>query len=149
MKKMSAAVHDHLNQLIANWNVLYVKLHHYHWYVKGSDFFTLHEKFQELYEEAAQHIDELAERLLALKGRPLSRMSDFLKVSHIQEAEGDESAADMVEQLINDYTVMLRDLKTGMTAAQEAGDEITADMLLSIQSSLDKHVWMLSAFLGK
>lgn len=146
---MSAAVHDHLNQLIANWNVLYVKLHHYHWYVKGSDFFTLHEKFQELYEEAAQHIDELAERLLALKGRPLSRMSDFLKVSHIQEAEGDESAADMVEQLINDYTVMLRDLKTGMTAAQEAGDEITADMLLSIQSSLDKHVWMLSAFLGK
>lgn len=146
---MSTAVHDHLNQLIANWNVLYVKLHHYHWYVKGSDFFTLHAKFQELYEEAALHIDELAERLLALKGRPLSRMSDFLKISHVKEAEGGESAEDMVEQLISDYTVMLRDLSGGMAAAQEAGDEITADMLLSIKSSLEKHLWMLGAFLGK
>ena len=146
---MNTAVHDHLNQLIANWNVLYVKLHHYHWYVKGSDFFTLHAKFQELYEEAALHIDELAERLLALKGRPLSRMSDFLKISHVKEAEGGESAEDMVEQLISDYTVMLRDLSGGMAAAQEAGDEITADMLLSIKSSLEKHLWMLGAFLGK
>jgi DNA-binding ferritin-like protein (oxidative damage protectant) len=146
---VNTAVHDHLNQLIANWNVLYVKLHHYHWYVKGSDFFTLHAKFQELYEEAALHIDELAERLLALKGRPLSRMSDFLKISHVKEAEGGESAEDMVEQLISDYTVMLRDLSGGMAAAQEAGDEITADMLLSIKSSLEKHLWMLGAFLGK
>jgi starvation-inducible DNA-binding protein len=149
MKTVNTAVHDHLNQLIANWNVLYVKLHHYHWYVKGSDFFTLHAKFQELYEEAALHIDELAERLLALKGRPLSRMSDFLKISHVKEAEGGESAEDMVEQLISDYTVMLRDLSGGMAAAQEAGDEITADMLLSIKSSLEKHLWMLGAFLGK
>ncbi|HEY2420731.1 MAG TPA: ferritin-like domain-containing protein, partial [Neobacillus sp.] len=41
-----------LNKQIANWTVLYVKLHNYHWYVKGGQFFTLHVKFEEFYNEA-------------------------------------------------------------------------------------------------
>lgn len=31
-----------LNKQIANWGVLYVKIHNYHWFVKGKNFFTLH-----------------------------------------------------------------------------------------------------------
>ncbi|WP_374718123.1 Dps family protein, partial [Neobacillus sp.] len=53
-----------LNKQIANWAVLYLKLHNYHWFVKGDQFFTLHAKFEEFYNEAADHLDELAERLL-------------------------------------------------------------------------------------
>lgn len=41
-----------LNVQISNWSILYTKLHRYHWYVKGPLFFTLHEKFEELYNEA-------------------------------------------------------------------------------------------------
>ena len=61
-----------LNQQIANWNVLYTKLHQFHWYVKGPHFFNLHAKFEELYEEAASTIDEFAEQLLANSGSPIS-----------------------------------------------------------------------------
>lgn len=61
-------VTDVLNRQIANWTVLYVKLHNVHWYVKGNQFFTLYLKFEELYTEASLHIDELAERVLALRG---------------------------------------------------------------------------------
>ncbi|MDV2888516.1 ferritin-like domain-containing protein, partial [Alkalihalophilus pseudofirmus] len=50
-----------LNKQIANWSVLYMKLHNYHWYVKGEQFFTLHVKFEEFYNEAGLHVDELAE----------------------------------------------------------------------------------------
>ncbi|HIW33187.1 MAG TPA: DNA starvation/stationary phase protection protein, partial [Candidatus Paenibacillus intestinavium] len=67
-------IQEQLNRQIANWSVLYVKLHNYHWYVKGTQFFTLHAKFQELYEEATLHVDEIAERLLAVKGQPLAKM---------------------------------------------------------------------------
>lgn len=28
-----------LNQQVANWTVLYTKIHNYHWYVKGPHFF--------------------------------------------------------------------------------------------------------------
>ncbi|RJX39696.1 DNA starvation/stationary phase protection protein [Paenibacillus pinisoli] len=142
-------VQQHLNRQIANWSVLYIKLHNYHWYVKGSQFFTLHEKFQEFYEEAALHVDEIAERLLAVKGQPIAKMSDYLEESSIKEANGNETAVEMVDQLIHDFTVIIEELKQGMEVAQQSGDETTADMLLAIHTSLEKHVWMLSAFNGR
>lgn len=142
-------VQQHLNRQVANWSILYTKLHNYHWYVKGSQFFTLHIKFQELYEEAALHVDEIAERLLAVKGQPIARMSDFLEESTIKEASGKETAEQMVDQLIKDFSSVTEELKEGMEAAEEAGDETTADMLLAIHKKLEKHVWMLSAFNGK
>jgi starvation-inducible DNA-binding protein len=143
------AIHDVLNRQISSWSVLYVKLHHYHWYVNGPQFFTLHAKFQELYEEAALHVDELAERLLALSGKPLARMSDYLQTSSVQEAQIGETAEQMVDTLIQDYTVLIAELKEGMTAAQEQSDETTADLLLAIHTGLEKHVWMLKAFNSK
>lgn len=137
---------DVLNKQIANWSVLYIKLHNYHWYVKGTQFFTLHVKFQEFYEEAALHVDELAERLLALKGAPVATMAEYLKIASIKEASGSESATQMVETLIADFSTVIGELKQGMEIAQGAGDETTADMLLAIHTTLEKHVWMLTAF---
>lgn len=139
-------LHNELNKQIANWSILYIKLHNFHWYVKGPQFFTLHAKFQELYEEAALHVDEIAERLLAIKGQPLARMSDYLKVSSIQEANNNETAEQMVDQLIADFSTVIQELKEAMAIADQAGDETTADILLAIHTSLEKHVWMLSAF---
>ncbi|OBZ10985.1 MULTISPECIES: Dps family protein [Bacillales] len=147
--KTNTTVQQHLNRQIANWSVLYIKLHNYHWYVKGSQFFTLHAKFQELYEEAALHVDEIAERLLAVKGTPIATMKDYLKTSSIEEASNKEDATQMVDQLITDFTTVIGELKEGMEAAQKADDETTADMLLAIHTTLEKHVWMLSAFNGK
>ncbi|CAM4409558.1 Dps family protein [Paenibacillus tarimensis] len=141
-------IHNVLNKQIANWSVLYVKLHNYHWYVKGQQFFTLHAKFQELYEEAALHIDEIAERLLALQGQPVAKMTDYLSLSSVKEADGSENAVAMVDAVIKDFTTIIQELKDGISLAQEAGDETTADMLLAIHTSLEKHVWMLRAFNG-
>ncbi|BAU28388.1 starvation-inducible DNA-binding protein [Aneurinibacillus soli] len=137
-----------LNQQIANWTVLYVKLHNYHWYVKGNQFFTLHAKFEEFYNEASLHIDELAERLLALKGQPVATMKACLALASIQEATNEENAQQMVQILIDDFEQMNKELKEGMELADEKNDEVTGDMLLAIHSSLEKHIWMLTSFLG-
>jgi len=138
-----------LNKQIANWSVLYMKLHNYHWYVKGGQFFTLHTKFEEFYNEAGLHVDELAERLLAIGGNPVATMKECLEISSIQEAEGNESADEMVQSVINDFSIIIGELKEGMSLAGELNDETTGDMLLAIHSGLEKHVWMLTAFLGK
>lgn len=138
-----------LNNQIANLNVMYVKLHHYHWYVTGEHFFTLHTKFEELFGEAAVHIDELAERLLALGEKPVATMSGYLELASVQEAKGDESARSMVDTISNDYAQIISELKQGMLAAESVNDETTGDILLAIHSSLEKHVWMLNAFLAK
>ncbi|MDE5415455.1 Dps family protein [Alkalihalobacterium chitinilyticum] len=136
-----------LNKQIANWSVLFVKLHNYHWYVKGPQFFTLHAKFEEFYNEAALHIDELAERLLALKGHPVATMKEYLETASVSEATGNETADDMVSAIIQDFDTLIDELKEGMEAADTLGDETTADMLLAIHQSLEKHNWMLRSFL--
>jgi starvation-inducible DNA-binding protein len=138
-----------LNKQIANWSVLFIKLHNYHWYVKGNQFFTLHTKFEEFYNEASLHIDELAERLLAIGGQPVATMKECLEMASVQEANGNESAEEMVQSISNDFSLLVGELKEGMSIAEQANDEITGDMLLAIHSSLEKHVWMLKAYLGK
>lgn len=140
---------DLLNKQVANWSVLYVKLHNYHWYVKGNQFFTLHVKFQELYEEAALHIDEIAERLLAIEGKPEATMSGYLKLSSVKEASGEETAEQMVDTLIDDFAIVIAELKEAMEEFEKKGDDTTADMLLAIHSSLEKHTWMLKSFNGR
>lgn len=137
-----------LNKQIANWGLLYVKLHNFHWYVKGNQFFTLHVKFEELYNEAALHVDELAERLLSIGGQPAATMKAFMEFSSLKEASGSETATKMVEAVIEDFTILTQELKAGMQACEEVQDETTSDMLLAIQTSLEKHRWMLQSFLG-
>ncbi|MDR6552984.1 Dps family protein [Paenibacillus qinlingensis] len=137
-----------LNKQIANWNLLFVKLHNFHWYVKGNQFFTLHVKFEELYNEAALHVDELAERLLAIGGQPAATMKAYLEISSLKEALGTETATKMVEAIIEDFTILTQELKAGMQICEEASDDTTSDMLLAIQTSLEKHRWMLQSFLG-
>ncbi|QOR65968.1 DNA starvation/stationary phase protection protein [Cytobacillus suaedae] len=146
---MSKQLTEIVNKQIANWSVLYIKLHNYHWFVKGPAFFTLHDKFEELYTEAAVHIDELAERLLALEGQPVATMKEILEVSTVKEAMGDESADQMVQVITDDFNIMTSELKEGMSVADEVDDETTGDMLLAIHQSLEKHIWMLKSFLGK
>ncbi len=146
---MSDKLIETVNKQVANWTVLYVKLHNYHWFVKGANFFTLHEKFEEFYTEAALHIDELAERLLALQGAPVATMKECLELSSIKEADGNETAEQMVQIIHDDFTLLAEELKQGMELAGEVGDETTGDMLLAIHQSLEKHNWMLKSFLGK
>jgi starvation-inducible DNA-binding protein len=145
---MSSSVQQALNKQIANWSLLYVKLHNYHWYVKGNQFFTLHLKFEELYNEAGLHVDELAERVLALVGYPAATMKAYLEQSSLKEANGTESAAQMVETIIEDFSIVINELKQAMAISQEASDETTSDMLLAIHTILEKHRWMLRSFLG-
>lgn len=146
---MSKSLTQVLNTQIANWSLLFIKLHNYHWYVKGPQFFTLHLKFEELYTEAALHVDNLAERLLALKGEPVATLRGILEQATVQEASGNENAEQMVRALAGDFGTLIGELKEGMAIAEEQNDETTGDMLLAIHSSLEKHVWMLESFLGK
>jgi starvation-inducible DNA-binding protein len=136
-----------MNQQLANWNVLYTKLHRFHWYVKGPHFFTLHEKFEELYEEAARTIDELAERLLITGGKPISTLKEYIQFASIGETSEKLSAEEMVQTIVNDYSQIISELKTGKEAAEQENDEVTSDMFTELIEKLSKHNWMLTSFL--
>lgn len=136
------------NLQIANWNVLYTKLHRFHWYVKGPHFFTLHAKFEELYNEAATTIDELAERLLSIGGNPISTLKEYIQVATIEETTEVLTAEEMVQTIVNDFSLIIAELKVGMVAAEQNDDEITSGMFEDLIEKLEKHNWMLNSFLG-
>ncbi|MER1986686.1 MAG: Dps family protein [Solibacillus sp.] len=138
-----------LNELVATWSVLYTKLHNYHWYVSGSSFFTLHAKFEELYNEVTLNLDDVAERILSKGSKPVATMKEHLQLSIVEEASGKESAEEMVEQTIVDFKLVMDAINNGMELASAAGDDRTEDLLNAQYQSLEKHTWMLTAFLGK
>ena len=137
-----------LNEQLSDWNLLFVKLHNYHWNVKGSDFFILHEKFEGLYDEAAGHIDEIAERVLALGEVPAGSLKEYLELTSLEETTGKENSREMVEQVVADFKAVVASAKNGIDVAGEAGDETTVDLLTQIHVSLEKHIWLFTAFLG-
>lgn len=142
------ALEKQMNLLIANWTTMYMKLHNFHWYVKGHNFFTLHIKFEELYDEAAGYIDDIAERLLSISGKPVATLRESLELATIKEAAGNETPDQMVAAIVADFEVLDKELREGMSIAEEAGDEATSDLLLGVVSTLEKHRWMLNAFLN-
>ena len=145
---MSAALNKELNKQVATWSVMYTKLHNYHWFVKGPSFFTLHEKFEELYDEATLHMDEIAERLLTLGVNPVATLKEHLELSAVKEATNKESANEMVETVVKDFDLIMKSLKKGMDEAAKDEDDMTEDMLNAIYQKIEKHQWMLNAFLG-
>ena len=108
-----------LNQQVANWTVAYTKLHNFHWYVKGSNFFSLHEKFEELYNEASQYVDDLAERILAIGGNPVGTLKESLEISIVDEAGKNYSAEQMVEAFSNDLTHISEQLVKSIEVAEK------------------------------
>lgn len=138
-----------VNKEIANFNVLYTKLHNYHWNVNGPHFFSLHVKLEELYNEVTLNMDELAERLLALGAKPVATIKEYMELTTIKEATGSEKTETMVKNIISDFESLSDEFAEIISIAEENSDEVTGDMLVGMKKSLNKHTWMLRAYLGK
>ncbi|MBF7016540.1 Dps family protein [Staphylococcus durrellii] len=138
-----------LNKQVANWTVAFTKLHNFHWYVKGPNFFSLHTKFEELYDEASQYIDDLAERILAVGGNPVATLKESLEISIIEEAGKGYKAEEMVEELSKDFTNVAKQLDEAIAVASNADDDVTEDMFIGMQTNIEKHNWMLKSYLGE
>lgn len=149
MAKSNEEVIKVLNQQVANWTVAFTKLHNFHWYVKGPNFFSLHTKFEELYDEASQYIDDLAERILAVGGNPVATLKESLDLSIIKEADKGYKAEEMVEELSQDFDNVSKQLEEAIEVASNADDDVTEDMFIGMQTNIDKHNWMLKSYLGR
>lgn len=134
-----------LNKQVANLSVFFTKLHHYHWYVEGPGFFTFHAKLEELYDETNELYDAVAERIIQIGGSPVSNLKEYLELSVIEEASGKEDAKVMLTHVLNDYKVLRDEFMTTLKLAQDAGDEVTADLLIGSLGGFEKTIWMLKA----
>lgn len=144
-KKTSNTVQE-LNILLADYHLYYQKLRNYHWNVIGKNFFDLHEKFEELYDDAKIKVDEIAERILTLRYQPTSNLSDYLEKSNLKESKSDLSDSKMITNLLEDHGTILKQMRKVIEVAEKGGDEGTIDLIGAYIRELEKTSWMLDAW---
>ena len=137
---------NQLNQNLADVQVLYVKLHNYHWNVKGPQFFEIHTLTEEYYNYFAQQYDGIAERILQIEGKPLTTMKSYLKESKIKEDEKTSfKVLEVLKSLIKDFTYLKKEFKKTSKMAEEL-DDLTSQTLADDNVLwLEKAIWMLKA----
>ena len=146
-KLETANVVKHMNLLLCNYHVHYQKLRNFHWNVVGADFFDVHEKFEDQYNEVKLNIDEIAERIRVFDQKPISTMREYLEKSQIEEVEEDMTAFQMVREILNDFETLLSYMVDTVDAAYEIGDVGTVDMINGFIKKMEKTHWMLTSFI--
>ena len=144
----SQALAAELNKLLASYQILYMNVRGFHWNIRGNQFFELHLKFEEIYNDLLLKVDALAERILTLDGVPLHSFSDYLKVSAIPEQKGLHDGRACVESLLESFRELLVAQRRILGQAADAGDEGTASSLSDYVQQQEKLVWMLRAYLA-
>lgn len=145
-KLETAGIVDALNSLIANYSVHYQKLRNFHWNVKGADFFDVHEKFEEQYNDAKVAIDDIAERIRVFGQTPFSTMREYLDNSDIKESDTALTALEMVREIIKDYEILLESMFKVIEISIDVGDSGTEDMIKGFVKITEKNHWMMTAF---
>ncbi len=145
-KKKTSTVAKELNILLADYHLYYQKLRNFHWNIVGKNFFELHVKFEEMYEDAKIKVDEIAERILTLRYQPTSNMSEYLKMSTIEESPSDTKDLDMVRILLEDHAKLLQQMRKVIDKANEAEDEGSVDLIGGFIGHIEKISWMLDAW---
>jgi len=138
-----------LNVLLADYHLYYQKLRNFHWNISGVNFFDLHAKFEEMYNDSKLKIDEIAERILTLRNQPLSNLSQYLEISNIKEAGSDLQDIQMIETLLKDHGLILEQMRKVVKTAEEGEDEGTVDLIGAYIRELEKTSWMLDAWRAK
>ncbi len=144
---MTATI-DKLNVVLANANVLFTKLHNYHWHVKGPIFFEYHAKTEAYYNQFATMYDDVAERILQLEGRPLVTLKEILSVTTIEEETRTEfEVVDILNSLIRDFSMLHEQFSVILNAVET--DDVTRSYADEQIGVLQKELWMLKSCLPR
>lgn len=140
-------VADELAHYLADTYAVYLKTQNFHWNVKGPLFFALHKMFEEQYEELADAVDLIAERIRALGCHTPASFAQFSKLTSIKDETLEVAADDMVKKLLKDHETLAEHATIILIKAQKAQDEATMDLLIERLRAHEKTAWMLKSSL--
>ncbi|MFW6339160.1 MAG: Dps family protein, partial [Alkalispirochaetaceae bacterium] len=99
-KSATEAITNKLNRLLADYQVIYAHLHALHWNVEGRQFFVAHRELETMYDQLAEFIDDVAERILTLGQRPATTLKEYVEMSELDELASRKYEGDEVAKLV-------------------------------------------------
>lgn len=147
-KSTTKELSEDLNVLLADLQIYYQNLRGVHWNIKGEQFFQLHPKFEELYLDAQEKVDLVAERILTLGATPLHTFEDYVEQSTVKVGKNISEAEASVQLILDSIQELLKIERRILDRSAELDDEGTNSMMSDFISFQEKTAWMLKAFLG-
>jgi len=136
-----------LATFLADSYILYLKTQNFHWNIEGEGFYFLHKMFQEQYEDLAEAVDMIAERIRGLKEVSPGTMKQFLKLTNLKEEAKILNAKGMIKALLKDHETIIKTLGNKIKESSKEGDEGTADMYIERLRVHEKTAWILRSHL--
>ena len=146
-KEKSNNLAEKLNVLLANYSIFYQNTRGYHWNIEGREFFELHVKFEELYNDLIVKIDEVAERILTLGETPEHAYANYYKTSTIKVSGEVTDGIKGAEEILTSLQILIKLQREILDLSGELGDEGTNALMSDYISEQEKLVWMYSSFL--
>jgi starvation-inducible DNA-binding protein len=138
---------EKLAELLANYQIFYTNLRGFHWNIQGDKFLELHALYEEYYNEFAEKIDEVAERIVMLGGVPENRFSEYLKLASVKEVAKVFNWKVGVSNVVETLQLLLSKLRELQSLAIQSKDAGTVSLATHGIKAFEKKIWMLSAYL--
>ena len=139
-----------LNQVLVDTMTLRDMYKKHHWQMSGATFYQLHLLLDKHYEEQANLVDMIAERIMALGGISIAMAPDVAEMTKIpRPPKGREDVPTQLARLLEAHEIILRQAHDGAEAADESGDDGTNDLLVSnVIRTHEPQVWFLAEHLA-
>lgn len=147
-KSVTIPICEGLNILIASFQGLYLQYEKHHFVVEGSEFYSLHEFFNESYDNVRGHVHDLAERLNGLGGIPAASFSKLAELCCFSpEADGSYGCREMVEHDLGAEQEVIKLLRQQAVQAESLGDRATRYLYEQILLKTEERAYHLDHFL--
>ncbi|MEC4984118.1 MAG: Dps family protein [Oscillatoria sp. PMC 1068.18] len=147
-KSVTVPTCEGLNVLLSSFQALYLQYQKHHFVVEGSEFYSLHEYFQESYEEVQDHVHEIGERLNGLGGIPAATFSKLAELCCFEpEADGVFDCRSMIEHDLAAEQVIISMLRRLAAQAESLGDRATRYLYEQILLKTEERAYHLDHFL--
>jgi starvation-inducible DNA-binding protein len=140
---------DNLNQLLADTMTLRDLYKKHHWQASGSNFYSIHLLFDRHFEEQAELVDLLAERVQTLGGVTVAMAPDVAEITLIPRApKGREDTTSQITRLLQAHEIILVEARTMARDSAASGDLGTNDIIVSnVIRTSELQAWFLSEHL--
>ncbi len=138
-----------LNQILADTLTMRDLYKKHHWQVAGPTFYQMHLLFDKHYQEQAELVDQLAERIQMLGGVSIAMAHDVAETTHIpRPPKGREEVSAQITRLLQAHEIVLQEARDAAREASERGDDGTNDLLVSdVIRTHEEQVWFLAEHL--
>jgi starvation-inducible DNA-binding protein len=140
---------EHLNQLLADTMTLRDLYKKSHWQVAGPTFYQLHLLFDKHFEEQAELVDTIAERIQLLGGISLAMAPDIAETTKLERPpRGREEVPVQISRLMDGHQIIISECRELAKRADKLGDDGTNDLAVSdVLRANELQAWFLSEHL--